>query len=146
MVVTTRHPAIPPLTPENEHYWKGGEYGELRLRRCQNCGHWEESPSPVCPNCWGREFAPEATGGRGFIYTFTTTHNVSYQGWTRSKAVDVPYTTVVVELDDQPSLRVTTNLVGCEQESVSVGLRVRVTFEASGDVWIPLFEPDGGGE
>ena len=143
--MSDRHPAVPPLTAENEHYWKGGEFGELRLRRCQACGYWEESPTPVCPNCWARRFAPETTSGRGFVYTYTTTYNVSYQGWTRSRAVDVPYTTVVVELDDQPSLRVTTNLVGCEQDEVAVGMRVRVTFEPSGDVWIPLFEPDGGG-
>jgi uncharacterized OB-fold protein len=57
--------------------------------------------------------------------------------------VEVPYTTVVVELDDQPSLRLTTNLVDCQQDDVVVGMRVRVTFEPSGDVWIPLFAPEG---
>jgi hypothetical protein len=35
----------------------------------------------------------------------------------------------------------TTNLVDVEPEDVRVGLPVRVVFEHSDDVWIPLFTP-----
>jgi acetyl-CoA acetyltransferase len=49
----------------------------------------------------------------------------------------------VVAIDEDARVRVTTNIVGCEPESVHVGLPVRVLFEAVDDVWVPLFEPTG---
>ncbi|MBV8462563.1 MAG: thiolase family protein, partial [Acidimicrobiales bacterium] len=42
---------------------------------------------------------------------------------------------------DDPTIRLTTNVVGIEPDAVTLGLRVRVRFEAAEDVWIPLFEP-----
>ena len=45
-------------------------------------------------------------------------------------------------LDEQPGLRLTTNVVGCAIEEVSIGMPVRVVFEERDGVWIPLFAPD----
>jgi uncharacterized OB-fold protein len=48
----------------------------------------------------------------------------------------------IVELEEQPSLRLTTNLVGCEPAAVRIGMPLRVVFEAREDgVFLPLFEP-----
>jgi uncharacterized protein len=38
-------------------------------------------------------------------------------------------------------VRLTTNLVGCEEEDLRVGLAVEVEFEHHEDVWLPLFHP-----
>src|ERR1700722_13169782 len=130
---TRRHPDIPALTPENEAYWLGGAVGELRIRRCQTCRYWVEGPSPLCPCCWGRDLVPEPTTGRGTVYTFSTTYNTNYEAFGVGRvSVTLPYTTAIVELDDQQSLRITTNLVGCEPDNVSIGMRVRAVFEPSG--------------
>jgi uncharacterized OB-fold protein len=48
-----------------------------------------------------------------------------------------------VEIDEQPGLRLMTNIVGCPAESVHVGMRVRVVFEEHDDVFMPLFTPEG---
>jgi uncharacterized OB-fold protein len=45
-------------------------------------------------------------------------------------------------MDEQPGLRLTTNIVNCAIEEVRIGMRVRVLFEPYEDVWLPLFEPD----
>jgi acetyl-CoA acetyltransferase len=49
----------------------------------------------------------------------------------------------VVAVEEDPRVRVTTNIIGCDPGQVRVGMRVRVVFEHAEDVWLPLFEPVG---
>ena len=50
-----------------------------------------------------------------------------------------------VSLDEQPDVRLTTNLIDIEPEDVSIGIAVEVVFEHSDDVYLPLFRPVAGG-
>jgi uncharacterized OB-fold protein len=52
-----------------------------------------------------------------------------------------PYVVAMVELDDEPGVRLTTNVVDCPVDEVTVGMPVEVVFEEREDVWIPLFRP-----
>jgi acetyl-CoA acetyltransferase len=52
----------------------------------------------------------------------------------------------LVGLQEDASVHLTTNIVGCDPANVSIGMPVRVSFEHQGDVWIPLFEPDPDSE
>jgi acetyl-CoA acetyltransferase len=56
-----------------------------------------------------------------------------------------PYAIAVVALAEDPSVRLTTNIVGCDPGDVGIGLPVAVRFEHLDDVWLPLFEPTGEG-
>ncbi len=130
---------LPRVTPENEHFWRGGRDGELRFLRCGACGYWIHPPAPVCPVCLSRDVAPEAVSGFGTIHTFT----INEQLWIPT--FDPPYVVAIVELAEQEGLRLTTNVVGCAPDAVHVGMAVRVRFEHHDDngyeVWLPLFEP-----
>lgn len=127
---------LPLVTPENEHYWHGGAEGKLRFLRCESCRHYVHPPAPLCPECLSRDLSPEAVSGRAVVHTFTVNHQPWIPGF------DPPYVVAIVEIEEQPSLRLTTNLVGCEIEDVRIGMPVRVTFEDIGDdVFLPLFEP-----
>jgi uncharacterized OB-fold protein len=57
----------------------------------------------------------------------------------------LPYIVAIVEIVEQPSVRLTTNLVNCAPDDARIEMPVRVTFEhhpdPDGDVYIPLFEP-----
>jgi uncharacterized OB-fold protein len=53
----------------------------------------------------------------------------------------VPYTLAIIELDEDPGLRVSTRLTGVDPADVHIGLRVQVTFEHNEDVWLPCFTP-----
>jgi uncharacterized OB-fold protein len=132
---------LPRVTKSNEHFWRGGAEGKLQFKRCKACATWIHPPSPVCPSCYGKDLAVAAASGLGTVATFTLNH----QPWVPSP--DHPYAIAIVELDEQPGLRLMTNIVGCPAEDVSIGMRVRVVFEehGDGDVWIPLFEPAGEG-
>ena len=57
--------------------------------------------------------------------------------------LEPPYVIAVVALAEDPGVRLTTNIVGCEPDEVHIGQEVAVRFEPHEDVWLPLFEPTG---
>lgn len=131
---------LPALNDRNRAFWTGGEHGELRVLRCRRCGTWVHPPTPLCPRDHSKDLAPEATSGRARVASFTINH----QPW--MPGPELPYVVAIVSLEDDPSVRLTTNVVGCAPEEVRIGMPVRVVFEhhadPAGDVWLPLFEPD----
>jgi uncharacterized protein len=127
----------PLLTALNRAFWTGGESGQLLITRCQNCRTWLHPPTPYCRNCGSREIAPEAVSGRGAVATFS----VNRQRWSAEATAD-PYVVAIVELAEQPGLRLITNVVNVPVQDVRIGMPVRVVFEPFEDVWLPLFQPD----
>ena len=128
---------LPQVTPENEHFWLGGADNELRFLRCGGCRYYVHPPAPLCPECLSRDLSPEAVSGRAVVHTFTVNHQPWIPGF------DPPYVVAIVELDEQEGLRLTTNLVNCKPEDISIDLRVHVLFEDLGEgVFLPLFELD----
>ena len=125
---------LPLLDDETEFFWTSGKDGELRFLRCSSCAYYVHPPAPVCPQCLGRELAPEAVSGRATVFSCTVNHH-SWDGSTE------PYVIALVEIDEQPGLRLTTNIVGCEPDDVVIGMPVSVVFEDRDPIWFPLFEP-----
>jgi uncharacterized OB-fold protein len=127
---------LPQVTPENEHYWKGGAQGELRFLRCGACRTYVHPPAPLCPSCVWRELAPAAVSGRARLLTWTVNHHPWIPGF------EPPYVIAIVEIEEQRGLRITTNLVNCTPEELRMDLPVKVLFEEREDgVFLPLFEP-----
>jgi acetyl-CoA acetyltransferase len=92
----------------------------------------------VCQVCRSRERVPTVVSGRGTVVAFT----VNQHQW--SPAFEPPYAIANVALEEDPSVHLTTNIVGCDPAAVHVGQQVSVVFEQQDDVWLPLFEPSGG--
>lgn len=142
MADTTHVPfrILPRLNDRNRDFWQGGEHGELRFWRCQDCGHYIHPPLPICPMCHSKRLAAEAVSGGATLTSFSINH----QPW--MPGPELPYVVVIVEIVEQPSVRLTTNLVNCPHDEIRIGMPLRVVFEhhedPDGDVWIPLFEPD----
>ena len=134
---TTEKPfrMLPRLTDRNRHFWTGGEHNELRFLRCQECGYYLHPPTPLCPVCHSKNLAPEAVSGDATVASFSVNH----QRW--MPGPELPYVVAIVELPEQVALRLTTNIVGCPPDDVSIGMPVHVLFEHHEDVWIPLFAP-----
>ncbi|WP_050460658.1 Zn-ribbon domain-containing OB-fold protein [Herbaspirillum autotrophicum] len=126
---------LPLLTELNTFFWTGGADGKLRMQRCLDCQYWQHPAGAICPQCLSRNLAPQELSGRATVEAFT----LNYQPWT--DGVEVPYVIAIVGLDEQKGLNLTTNIVGIAPESVFIGQRVEVTFEAAGDVFLPLFTP-----
>ncbi len=132
---------LPKLTDHNREFWQGGEVGELRFWRCQDCAQYIHPPLPVCPSCHGKHLRVEPVSGTATL----TTHSINHQPW--MPGPELPYVVAIVEIVEDPTVRLTTNIVNCAHGDLRIGMPLRVTFEhhedADGDVWIPLFEPEG---
>src|SRR5260221_10877798 len=128
---------LPELTRNNAWLWTSGAAGVLRIQRCDACAAFVPPPAPICPACRSREWTATPVSGRGTVAGFT----VNSHQWLPS--MDPPYVIAVVALGEDPGVRLTTNVVGCDPHSVHVGQEVRVCFEQHDDVWLPLFEPTG---
>lgn len=128
----------PAVTDENEHFWQGGADGELRFLRCKACRSYIHPPAPICGECLTKDYAPEAVSGRARLVTYTVNHQPWIPGF------DPPYVIAIVEIEEQPSVRLTTNLVNCEIDDIAIGMSLRVVFEQLDDeTYLPLFEPAG---
>jgi acetyl-CoA acetyltransferase len=75
----------------------------------------------------------------GTVVGFT----VNSQPWLPGFDLDPPYVIANVALAEDASVRLTSNIVGCEPAAVHIGQEVTVQFEPHEDIWIPLFEPTG---
>jgi uncharacterized protein len=128
---------LPALDPDNRAFWTGGARGQLMISHCSSCGHWLHPPVPVCRFCLSMDVAPRPHPGTGTVFSYTVNH----QRWLPDQ--QVPYVLVIVELDDEPDLRLLSRLVGVDPHADTdwIGSRVRVTFEHVADVWLPLFTP-----
>jgi acetyl-CoA acetyltransferase/uncharacterized OB-fold protein len=134
-VVTAARP-LPQPTLASRAFWTEGGEGRLGIAHCEQCDGWLHPPLPMCPYCRSRDVAIRHPSGRAIVIGFT----VNRQPWLAD--FPPPYVVAVVALEEDPRARLTTNIVNCDPDAVSVGMAVRVLFEAHDDVWIPLFEPD----
>jgi uncharacterized protein len=125
----------PALSDENRHFWTGGADGRLHFLRCQDCAYYIHPPAPVCRKCRSIEIAVEPVEGVGTVISYT----VNVHQWTPD--ITGPYAIIIVELDAQPGLHLTSNLVGCAQEEARIGMRVDVEFERDGEIYYPVFHP-----
>ena len=68
------------------------------------------------------------------MYSFTVNHQ-PWDGTTDS------YIIGVVEMDEQPELRLMTNIVDVAPDAMRIGMRVEVVFENHAPIYIPVFRP-----
>jgi uncharacterized OB-fold protein len=132
-----RGPAIrllPRLSGEAAFFWTSGADGKLRFLRCRDCREYVHPPAPCCPSCLGSDLAPEPVSGRGTVVAATC----NVQQWIPGSD---PYLIGLVAIDEQPSVRLTTNLVDVEPDQVECDMPVEVVFEQHEDVYLPLFRP-----
>jgi uncharacterized OB-fold protein len=133
----------PNPTAESRPFWTGGERGALLIFRCHSCGHFFHPPGPACWRCQSINVAPEPVSGRATVAAYT----VNRQPWT--PGLEPPYIVAMVELAEEPDVRLISNVVGIAPDAVTVGMPVEVFFEdwtaVSGEedsrVWLPLFRP-----
>jgi uncharacterized protein len=129
---------LPDTSSPDAPFWTAGADGNLHVLRCQACGHWIHPPTIACPICLSRDVAFEATSGKGTLFSYAISHQPA------GPEVEIPYLIALVELAEQPGLRITTTLVNCELADAKMDMPLKVAFREREDVFIPVFEPDLG--
>jgi uncharacterized protein len=143
MAGLTTTPARPVPIPDEQSrpFFDAAREGVLLLLRCDDCGTFM-SPTggigtplrPRCVRCFSAALAWAPSGGRGTLYSFALMHQV----YDPAFADEVPYNIAIVELEE--GVRLTTNVVGCANAELSIGMALEVTFErVSDEVAIPKF-------
>jgi uncharacterized OB-fold protein len=130
----------PAVNERNAPYWTSGADGRLVVQRCDAGDHLVHPPALLCPRDHNDELRWAELSGRGHVESWT---EVVHQ-WLPS--VPAPYVLAFVTLDEDPTTRVLTALVGVEADDVEVGMPVRVCFERvpdedGPDVYLPMFTP-----
>ncbi|HJQ82960.1 MAG TPA: OB-fold domain-containing protein [Candidatus Binatia bacterium] len=125
-----------PDWPVARPFWDGCRAGELRFPRCRDCGRWVWYPAAACPGCGGPNHDWTRVGGRGRVFTWVRVHRAFLPGYEGR----VPFVTALVELAEDPALRLATFLRDVPPAGPHVGMPVEVTFERVDDrITLPLF-------
>ena len=124
---------LPKLDPDNIGFWTSGHDSVLRINRCQQCRHYIHPPTTMCPVCESFDVRLEGVSGSGTVVSYT----INRYRW--RVGFDPPYCVALVELDEQPFLRLVANIVDMSIEDISVGMRVAVGFQQYGEIFVPVF-------
>jgi uncharacterized protein len=125
---------------DNLAQWLGFLARQLLVNRCDDCGQWSNPPRAICPACWSPRVRPQPVRGRGRVQWFT----LLFQGAPAESAVQ-PYPVVVVELEEQPNLRVTSTIVGCDPDAITCDMAVELIWDDRAGAPLPVFRPRPGG-
>src|SRR5690349_13464641 len=137
MTTLMPHPVgIPePLpTSTSAPFWEACRRGELLYQRCDACGHAIFNPAPMCRWCHSTQLSWLQSTGVGEAYSWTVV-------WRPQTPVfNVPYVPAIIDVVE--GYQMVSNIIGCEPEAISVGMRVSVEFHPiGGDVVLPYFRP-----
>ena len=116
----------PMVTTTTRQFWDATARGQFLLQRCDTCDLVIWFPRSRCPQCATTALPTFAASGKGVVYSHTVIRKVGneYKG-------AVPFVVAYVELDEGP--RIMTNIVGCGPDDVTVGMRVEIEFNDTGE-------------
>lgn len=123
---------LPHIDELNEPFWEGCRAGVLRVQRCPETGRYMFPPRPL--NSWTPGVAPiwADMSGRGRIWSVIEPHPPLMLNFTEL----APYNAIVVELEEDPSIRIPGNLVAAPgaainsvaYDAIEIGTAVEVVF------------------
>ena len=120
----------PALNPGDQPYFDAAAEGKLMLKKCADCGQHHHYPRALCPFCMSDRVQWVQAKGTGEIYTFSVSR----------RAGPVVYCIAYVTLDE--GVKMMTNVVDCDLDSIKVGQKVKVAFKKTeGGVSMPVFVP-----
>ena len=124
--------------------------GELRIQACGACARRRMPPRPMCPYCHSLDEQWDLMSGDATVWSVVVVHPPLLPAY----GEQAPYNVVVVELDDDPAIRLVGNVVtdaearldSIDPHSVEIGMPVRVVFappvdDGEGAIVLPRWVP-----
>lgn len=108
--------------------------GRLIYRGCNGCGRGYHPPMPSCSHCGSTDTVWREASGKGSLFSSTIARRQMHP------AYPVPYTIVVVALDDAPDVR----LIGRidDEAELAIGTPMIATFPPPVGLPLPNWQPD----
>ena len=111
-------------------FWQAARRHQLAILTCDQCAAVLHMPRAYCHTCGSWKSHWEPVSGLGRLYSWTTVEHQVHP------AFPVPYTIVLVELSEQPGVRLMGYLPGAPE--LAKGQAMRAWFEATdGGVVLP---------
>jgi uncharacterized OB-fold protein len=127
---------VPLPTEDSAPFWKACKEHELRMQRCNSCGHVRFPPSVLCPKCTSLDATWDKLSGRGEVFTFIIVHQTYHPAFDE----DMPYNVALIRLEEGPGFH--SNIVECKNEDLYCGMQVEVVFEdRTEEISLPKFRP-----
>lgn len=119
-------------------FWEACARRELCIQACAECGARRFPPRLLCPACRSGVSTWPAVCGRARVFSYVVCHPPVLPAF-RERA---PYAVLLVELEEDPRIRLIGNLLDAPPEAARIGLAVEVCFEEVGDgVVLPQWRP-----
>ena len=134
--MTTESPrrVVPQPDELTQPFWDASAEGRLVIQRCQSCKFWAHPPRIICNKCHSFDMKWEPVSGKGKIYSWEVMHMQSITGFEDR----VPYTTLLIELDEQPKLLLLSYQASTD-DTLKIGQSVEVFFEQVENFTLPQF-------
>ena len=105
------------LNPGDQPYFDAAAEGKLLIKKCADCGKFHHYPRSLCPSCFSDKVQWVQAKGTGEIYTYSVTR----------RGTPIPYCIAYVTLDE--GVRMMTNIVDCDLDTIRIGQKVKVVFK-----------------
>jgi hypothetical protein len=109
-------------------FWDACNQGRLVIQNCKACDRLQHPPEATCSKCGSADNLEwRNVSGRGKIYTY----GVMYDCPVTVLTVDQPFNIAVIELEEDPGIKMLSHLPGTPVDQVPIGASVQVEFETT---------------
>lgn len=112
----------PRINGDTAAFWEGCRDHVLRFQRCRACGYVRWPAAHLCPECLSDDAQLVEVSPEGTLYSYVVMRRAFHPG----VADKVPYVVATVDLQD--GVRLLTNLVDCDLETLRCGDPVCIEF------------------
>lgn len=127
----------PRVNADTASFWEGCREHKLRFQRCHCCGNVRWPAAYLCPECLSSDAELVELFREGVLYSYVVMHKPFHP----SVEDKVPYVVATVNLAE--GVRILTNLVDCDLETLRCGDKVRIDFEDSETYSRPVARKEG---
>jgi uncharacterized protein len=127
---------LPLIDEDNEQFWKYCRQHELRMQKCNRCGHVRFPSSILCPVCHSTEAGWTRLSGKGVVYSFVIFDRAYHESYKN----DIPYAVGIIQLEEGP--RMVSNITGIGVDDIEIDMPVELYFDdVTSEIALPKFKP-----
>jgi len=123
-----------PRGHDNGWWWDACDEGKVMIQRCTDCQTLRHPPRPMCGVCQSQEWDAIESSLEGEVLSYTCLRHPVIPGYPKDPIC------AVIRLGE--GTNIVSNIVGCEYEDVSIGMKVTGKVEQVDDkTMLPQFYP-----